>query len=65
MPHFIIILIPYINLLNLSRIKKISIFEEYEAFKSMLYFSASKPIIVSIESIKLQNLCLVTMVMEK
>ena len=32
MPHFMIILIPYINLLNLSWIK-MSIFEEYGAFK--------------------------------
>ena len=32
MPHFMIILIPYINLLNLSLIK-MSVFEEYGAFK--------------------------------
>ena len=31
-PHFKIVLIPYINLLNLFD-NKISIFEEYEAFK--------------------------------
>ena len=31
-PNFMIILIPYINLLNLSWIK-MSIFEEYGAFK--------------------------------
>ena len=29
---FQIVLIPYTNVLNLSRIKKMSIFEEYEAF---------------------------------
>ena len=32
-PHFMIVLILYINLLNLSMIKKMSIFEEYRAFK--------------------------------
>ena len=37
MPHFMIVLIPYINLLNLSWIKKMSIFEEYGAFNSMVY----------------------------
>ena len=35
MPHFMIVLILYINLFNLSRIrKKMSIFEEYEAFNA-------------------------------
>ena len=34
MPHFIILLMPYLNLLNLSWIKKKhTIFEEYGAFK--------------------------------
>ena len=33
MPQFMIIFIPYINLLNLSWIKKMSIFEEYGPFK--------------------------------
>ena len=33
MPHFMFVLIPYINLLNLSWIKKKSIFDEYGAFK--------------------------------
>ena len=37
MPHFMIIFIPYINLLNLSWIKKMSIFEEYGAFKFVLF----------------------------
>ena len=32
MSHFMIVLILYINLLNLSWIKKMSIFEEYGAF---------------------------------
>ena len=32
MPHFMNVLIPYINLLNLSWIKTMSIFEEYGAF---------------------------------
>ena len=31
--HFMIVLIPYINLLNLSVIRKMSIFEENGAFK--------------------------------
>ena len=35
MPHFMIKLIPYINLLNLSLIKIMSIFEEYGAFKDI------------------------------
>ena len=35
MPHFMIILIPYNNLLNLSWIK-MSIFEEYGAFNILL-----------------------------
>ena len=35
MPHFMIVLIPYINLVNLSRIK-MSIFEEYEAFNKTM-----------------------------
>ena len=34
MPHFVIVLILYINLLNFSWIKKMSIFEEYGAFKA-------------------------------
>ena len=33
MPHFMIVLIPYINLLNLSVKRKMSIFEENGAFK--------------------------------
>ena len=32
MPHFMILLILYFNWLNLSRVKKMSIFEEYGAF---------------------------------
>ena len=32
MPHFMIVLILYVNLLNLSWIKKMSIFEEYGTF---------------------------------
>ena len=38
MPHFMIVLLPYINLLNLSWIK-MSIFEEYEAFKGFRNYS--------------------------
>ena len=38
MPHFMIVLILYINLLNLSWIKKVSIFEEYGAFNIEEYF---------------------------
>ena len=38
MPHFMIVFIPYINLLNLSLIK-MYIFEEYGAFKQ--YFELS------------------------
>ena len=37
MPYFIIILIPYINLSNLSWIKKMSIFEEYGFFKAFIF----------------------------
>ena len=33
MPHLMTVLVLYINLLNLSWIKKMSIFEEYGAFK--------------------------------
>ena len=33
MPHFMIVLITYINLLNLFLDNKMSIFEEYGAFK--------------------------------
>ena len=36
-PHFAIVLIPSINLLNLSWIKKMSIFDEYGAFNSVKY----------------------------
>ena len=36
MPHFMILLILYINLLNLSRIKQMSIFEEYGAFNAQI-----------------------------
>ena len=35
MPHFMILSIPYINLLNLSWIKKKSVFEEYGAFNDV------------------------------
>ena len=35
MPHFMIVLILYINLSNLSWIKQMSIFEEYGSFKPM------------------------------
>ena len=47
MPHFMIVLTQYINLLNLSWIKKkkkkkkMSIFEEYGAFKNILTPSSS------------------------
>ena len=34
-PHFMIVLIPYINLSNLFLDNKMSIFEEYGAFKSL------------------------------
>ena len=37
MPHFMIVLIPYINLSNLSWIKKMSIFEEYGAFNNQTW----------------------------
>ena len=37
MTHFMIVLILFINLINLSWIKKISIFEEYEVFKGFLF----------------------------
>ena len=33
MPHFMFVLMLYINVLNLSLIKTMSIFEEYGAFK--------------------------------
>ena len=33
MPHFMVVLIPYINLLNLSWIIKCLFFEEYGALK--------------------------------
>ena len=36
MPHFIIVLILYINLFNLSWIKKNAIFEEHGAFNLLL-----------------------------
>ena len=40
MPHFMIVLLPYINLLNLSLIKKkMAIFEEYGAFNLRHNFS--------------------------
>ena len=41
MPHFMIVLIPYINLLNLSLIK-MTIFEEYGAFKNIILKELSK-----------------------
>ena len=34
MPYFMIGLIPYIELLNLSLIRKVSIFEEYGVFNT-------------------------------
>ena len=40
MPHFMILLILYINLLNLSWIKKCLFFEEYGAFKAPITTTA-------------------------
>ena len=36
MPHFMIVLIPYINFIKTFLNKKMSIFEEYGAFKAEL-----------------------------
>ena len=44
MPHFVMVLIPYIHLLNLLH-KKMSIFEEYGAFKSVRLVTANKLLI--------------------
>ena len=56
MPHFMIVLILYINLLNLSWIK-ISIFEGYGAFKECFSESASKGETIKVKRIdELQRL---------
>ena len=45
MPHFMIVLIPYINLLNLSWIIKCLFFEEYGAIKEIWFGIANGQIL--------------------
>ena len=51
MPHFTVILIPYINLLNLSWIIKCLFFEEYGTFKQLIKKNAVGELMLSVDLI--------------